>query len=243
MIVKQPIQPDAKILVLDIEWRPVMAYVWRAWKENIRPGQIVEDGGLLCVGVKWLGDKETMVFSEWEHGHFGMLMMTHAMMSEADAIVTYNGDKYDLPKLNGEFLLHGLNPLPPVASIDCIKQVKKFGFFQNNLAYIGPFLRLGGKQEHEGFGLWKKVMGKDPDAEARMTTYCKQDVDLTEALYMFIRPFMVNHPHLGEDRGTCPNCGGHHLQARGTRRTRMFAIQRLHCQDCGAWSSGTRHKI
>lgn len=243
MILEQPVQADAKILVLDIEWRPAKAYVWQPWKENIHPEKIIEDGGLLCVGAKWLNDKQFYLFSEWEHGHYGMLNMIHAMMSDADAIITYNGDKYDLPKLTGEFVLHGLPPVPPVASIDCIKTVKKFGFFMNRLAFIGPFLRLGGKEEHEGFGLWRKVMEGDPHAEKRMERYCKQDVILLEKLYMKIRPFMQNHPHLGNAGAACPNCGGHHLQSRGTRRTRCFKVQRLHCQDCGAWSSGTRKKV
>lgn len=232
-----------KILIIDIEWKPVKAYVWRAWKENIRAPQIIEDGGLLCVGMKWLGDKESLLFSEWDHAHKGMLTRTHAVMSQADAIVTYNGDRYDLPKLNGEFLLHGLDPLPPIASIDLIKTVKKMGYFQNNLNYIGELLKIGAKLEHEGFGLWKKVLDGDQNARKRMDKYCRQDIALTERAYMRVRKFIGNHPYLGNVANACPNCGGQHLQSRGTRRTRCFSVQRLQCQDCGAWSSGSKTKV
>lgn len=235
---------NTKILTLDIEFRPVKAFVWRAWKENIRPAQIIEDGGILCVGLKWLGKPETYLFSEWEHGHKAMLEAVHAMMSEADAIVTYNGLKYDQPKLNGEFLLHGLAPMAPLTSIDCLKAVKKFGFFQNNLAYIGPFLGLGRKMEHEGFALWVKVMKGDPVAQRKMARYCRRDVKLTERLYLKIRPFIVDHPHMG-DHGidACGACGGKHLQSRGWRRTKGFRIQRIYCASCGSWQSGTRKKV
>lgn len=233
-----------KLLVLDIEWKPTKAYVWRAYDENISPDQVVEQGGLLCVGAKWVGGKETFLFSEWEHGHVEMLIAIHEMMSEADGVITYNGDRYDNPKLLGEFLLYGLGPTPPVTSIDCLKAVKKFGFFQNRLAFIGPLLQLGGKLEHEGFKLWTKVMDGDPKAQKKMAKYCRQDVDITERLYLRIRPFIRNHPHLGTvGANECGACGSTSLQSRGTRRTKAFRIQRLQCNSCGAWGDGKREKI
>jgi hypothetical protein len=236
--------PDQNVLLLDIEWRPVKAYVWRAWDENIAPNQVVEDGGLLCVGAKWLGSRETELFSEWEHGHVGMLQGIHDMMSVADAIITYNGDKYDLPKLDGEFARYDLPPRPPCTSIDCIKQVKKFGYFRSSLAFVGPFLGLGSKLEHEGFGLWKKVMDGDENAQRRMARYCIQDVRLLERLYIKIRPHIRNHPHLGTTGGgQCPSCGGTHTHSRGSVRTRVYKKQRLHCQSCGHWFLGKQTKI
>jgi hypothetical protein len=236
--------PDQKVLVLDIEWRPVKAYVWKAWDENIAPDQIEEDGGLLCVGAKWLGNKETYLFSEWEHGHVGMLMNIHELLSHADAIVTYNGDKYDLPKLDGEFVRYDISPRPPCTSIDVIKAVKKFGYFRNSLAFVGPFLGLGSKLEHEGFMLWKKVMAGDENARKRMAKYCVQDVKLLEKLYIKVRSHIRNHPHLGRTgHSECPYCGGKHSHSRGTVRTRCFKTQRLHCQDCGGWFKGKRTAI
>ena len=234
---------NRKILILDIEWRPVKAFVWRAWDENIQPAQIVEDGGLLCVGLKWFGSKETFLFSEWEHGHRSMIEGVHNMMSEADAIIGYNSDKYDLPKLNGEFVLYGLPPIPPVTSIDLIKSVKKLGLFMNRLAFVGPFLGLQGKLEHEGFALWRKVMDGDAKAQKKMERYCKQDVKLTERLYLKLRPYMKNHPHLGNNKQECGACGSNNTHSRGYRRTKYFRIQRLQCQACGAWSEGKREKI
>lgn len=236
--------PDQNVLVLDIEWRPTKAYVWQAWKQNITPEKIIEHGGLLCVGAKWLGDKETFLFSEWEHGHEGMLGLIHEMMSTADAIITYNGDKFDLPKLHGEFVLYGLPPAPPCTSIDVLKAVKKFGYFMNRLAFIGPFLGVGGKLENEGMALWTKVIDGDENAQKRMAKYCIQDVKLLEKLYLKIRPYIKTHPHLGRTGAEqCPSCGSSHAQSRGSRRTRSFKIQRLHCVSCGHWYDGTRSKI
>jgi hypothetical protein len=235
---------EPKILILDIEWKPTKAYVWRAWDENIGPDQIIEHGGLLCIGVMWLKDNEVTLYSEWEHGHDTMVKRAHEWISEADAIVTYNGDKYDLPKLQGEFLLAGLAPPPPPTSIDVLKAVKKLGFFMNRLGFIGPFLGVGGKVEHEGIKLWQKVEAGDVDAQSRMAKYCKQDVAMLKKLYLKVLPYIKNHPFLGErGRGECGNCGGQHLQSRGFRRTKAFKIQRLQCQTCGSWQDGTRTKV
>jgi len=143
------------------------------------------------------GGKEFLFYSEWKDGRVGMAKAARELLVEADAVVTYNGDKYDLPKITGEIMLAGLSPPPPVASIDLIKAVKKFGYNMNRLAYIGPLLGLGGKVKHQGFNLWKEVMAGDVKAQKTMERYCIQDVRLTEKLYHKVKPFIRNHPHLG----------------------------------------------
>ena len=166
------------------------------------------------------------------------------MISEADGVVTFNGDKFDLPKLNGEFLLLGLAPPPPVTSIDVYKTVRnKLGLVSNKLAFVGPFLSVGAKVKHEGFSLWSKVNDGDPKAQARMERYCKQDVRLLEKVYKKIRPYITNHPHLAETGSTaCGACGSFKTQKRGFRRTKAFHIQRIQCTNCGAWQDGSRKK-
>lgn len=153
-----------KILVLDIETAPIQAFVWRLWDQNVGLNQIIDNGGILCVGAKWLGDKNSFLFSTWGHGKREMLLAVHQMMSEADAVLTYNGDKFDLPKLMGEFLLQGFDAPPPVTSIDAYKTAKKLGFISNKLGFIGPLLGCGKKLPNEGFELWVKTMDGDPRA-------------------------------------------------------------------------------
>lgn len=103
---------NSRILFLDIETKPAIAYVWRLYDENVGLEQLIEAGGVICFGAQWLGEKETIFFSEWEHGRDAMIQAAHALLTEADAVVTYNGDKFDLPKLLGEFVLLGLAPPP-----------------------------------------------------------------------------------------------------------------------------------
>lgn len=232
-----------RILSLDIEWKPAKAYVWKMWDENITPDQLIDEGGLLCFSWNWLGEKEYWFMSEWDHGSFQMADMLHGLLDEADAVVTYNGDKYDLPKISGHLILNGFTPPPPPTSIDLIKTVKKLGFVMNRLAYIGPLLHAGKKLKHEGFQLWRSVLEGDPRAQKRMERYCIQDVKVLVKLYNKIKPFIKNHPHLGDVKAECGACGSDHVQSRGYRRTKYFKIQRIQCQSCGSWQEGTRVKV
>lgn len=232
-----------KTLVLDIETRPTTAYVWQLYDVTISLDQIVDAGGVLCFGAKWLNDKTTFFFSDWQHGHTRMVKEAHALLSQADAVITYNGDKFDLPKLQGEFLLSLLPPPPPITSIDVIKVVRKLGLLSSKLGFVGPFISAGEKVKHEGFSLWKNVIAGHKPSQKKMQTYCLQDVLLLEKVYKKILPYIHNHPRLMDGSAeACGACGQHRLQKRGVRRTKSFTIQRLQCQACGSWRDGQRLK-
>lgn len=233
----------SKILSLDIETRPSLVYAWKAYDVNVNYDQIVDPGGIICFAAKWVGQKEVEFYSEWTHTRLEMLTAARDLLDEADAVLTFNGIRFDLPKLTGEFAQAGLKPSGPVTSIDVLKVVRKFGLFMNKLAFVGPIFGVGEKLKHEGFGLWLKVMAGDEKARLKMRKYNIQDVVLLEKLYNKVKPFIVNHPHLGDDKGECSNCGSTHLQHRGWSRTKYFKTRRLQCVKCGAWSSGAREKI
>ena len=234
-----------KILVIDIETKPAIAYVWRMYDEVVNVAQLIEAGGMICFGAQWLGERKVHFYSEWTHTRKQMVKAAHRMLSQADAVITYNGDKFDIPKLNGEFLLEDLPPPPPPTSIDLYKTIRKLGLLSSKLEYVGERMGIGEKVKHEGFRLWRSVMEGDERAMRRMQKYCIQDVRLTGELYQRIKPYIRNHPHVGNSEvpGTCGACGSDHLQSRGTRRTKYFKIQRLQCQACGAWQDGKRSKI
>lgn len=234
---------EPKILVLDIETRPATAYVWRPYDENIGYEQVIEPGGMICFAAKFVGEKETVFYSNWTHSQYEMVFAAHALLDAADAVVTYNGDKFDLPKLHGEFILQGLNAPKPVVSIDVVKTIRKFGFLMNRLAFIGPLLRVGQKVKHEGFDLWAKVLKGDEKAQEKMRKYNIQDVVLLEKLYQKVKPFIKNHPHLGAEKRQCGACGSNHVHSRGWKRTKEYRVQNLQCQSCGSWQTGKREKI
>ena len=232
-----------RVLFIDIEWAPAVAYVWKMWDENIGPDQLIDNGGMLCFCAHFDGEKDWMFYSRWKDGQKGMAKAAKRLLGEADAVVTYNGDKYDLPKIQGEILLAGLTPPPPPTSIDVLKAVKRFGFVMNRLAYIGPLLVNAKKEKHEGFNMWKEVLAGSRAAQAKMRSYCIQDVKVLKAVYHRIRPFITKHPHMGLTKHQCGNCQSNNVQSRGFRRTKTFRIQRIQCVACGAWQDGTREQV
>jgi len=233
-----------KILMLDIETLPGTAYVFSLWDHHIPLERLKTPPRVVCWSAKWLGKKEMYFSAEWLHGRASMLERIHVLLDEADAVVTYNGDKFDLPKLMGEFAGARLRSPGPLTSIDLYKTARKLGYISNKLEFVTKHFGIGEKIKHEGFRLWKRVDQGDPIARRKMEVYNKQDVRLLDRLYKYLRPYIKNHPYLGQAKARCcPTCGSKKVQKRGTRRTKSFFIERLHCQACGAWGDGVRTKV
>ncbi len=233
-----------RILFLDIETKPAVVVSFGIRDQHIGHKQILKDGGTICVGMKWAGERSARVYSDWEHGHPEMLQTVHTALCEADAVATYNGASFDLPKLQGEFLLAGMPPAPNVTQIDIYRSVRKLGYISNKLDYIAPLLGVGGKVKHEGLELWLKVMDGCPKAQQRMARYCAGDVQLTERVYNRVRPFITAHPHMGATQPMdCGACGSSRTQARGFYRTKVSIRQRYQCQACGSWSMGPPKRV
>lgn len=230
-----------KILLLDVETVPNLVYTFDLFNVNISVEQIVEPGRVVCWAAQWYGEKDVMFAAEWGVGRRRMFETMRDLMNEADAVITYNGDKFDIPKLRGEFAKEWLMPPGPVASIDLYRTVKTLGLPSNKLAFVAPFLKIGEKVKHEGIRLWLGVLSGDRDCEKRMEKYNKQDTRLLGKLYKRLIPFIKNHPYLGTDlRPGCSACGSMRQQKRGTRRTKRQIIDRLQCQKCGKWDDGAR---
>lgn len=227
----------SKLLALDVETAPAKCWVWGLHEQNIGIEQIIEPSRIICWSAKWLGEKR-VYYADERSGAKKMFREMHSLLSEADALITYNGDSFDLQKLNGEFVYHQIPPAPPVTSIDLYKTVRNLGYISGKLAFIGPFLKVGDKVKHEGFSLWAGCLRGDKDCWSRMKAYNMGDTVLLEGLYNVLKPYIRNHPAV--NIGGCPVCGSDKIQARGNRRTKGMLIQRIHCQSCGAWSDGKR---
>lgn len=229
-----------KILLLDIETAPATAYVWKLFDENIGLEQLISPSRMLCWGAKWYRGE---YFSADERtDRLGMLKALHDLLGAADAVVTYNGDRFDLPKINGEFVANGIHPVAPIPSIDLYRTVKQLGYQSNKLMFIGEHLGIGKKVDTGGFKLWAQVLAGDERSWAKMLRYNKQDVVLLEKLYTKLRPYIKTHPKLHVGRERCPACGSASVQRRGVRRTKAFLIERLNCQGCGTWFDGSKSR-
>lgn len=229
-----------KILFLDIETAPSLVHCWGLWQQNVAINQIIKPGYTLCYAAKWLGEDEVIFDSIYQTKPKRMFKKLLELMDEADAIVHYNGDRFDIPTINKDFLSFGLLPPSPAKQIDLLKTVKyRFKFPSNKLDYVSQALGLGKKVKHEGHELWIGCMENDESAWSRMKAYNIQDVLLLEKLYEKIKPWIKNHAnasiHSDHDGIVCPVCGGSHYHKRGTYKAKSSTYQRFVCRTCGHW--------
>jgi DNA polymerase elongation subunit (family B) len=228
-----------KILFLDIETAPHKVFAWGLWDQNISINQIDEPGYTLCYSAKWLGKKELMFASINQDGnHANMVTKIHELLEDADAVVHYNGTKFDIPTLNLEFLLAGLVPPSGYKEIDLLRVARhRFRFPSNKLDYVAQALGLGSKIKHRGMDLWKGCMDGDEKSWRTMEAYNKMDVRLLERVYKKMLPWIKQHPNYGlylkSDRPVCKNCGSYKVEKKGMEYTQVGKYQRYRCTACG----------
>ncbi|OGT57381.1 MAG: hypothetical protein A3E01_07070 [Gammaproteobacteria bacterium RIFCSPHIGHO2_12_FULL_63_22] len=229
-----------KILEIDIETAPNVAYVWSLFDQNVPIDRLVAPGYTLCFAARWQGSREIMFHSVWTDGPEAMIAKAWALLNEADMLVHYNGKKFDVPTLNREFVLVGMVPPSNYHEVDLYQVVRRrFRFASNKLDFVAQQLGLGSKVRHKGMQLWREVMGGVEKSQRVMERYNKGDVRLLARLYTKLLPWINNHPNRGlwvdnPSKPVCRNCGGTHLKKNGSEKRFTLSYNRFKCLDCGA---------
>lgn len=227
-----------RILTLDIETSPNIVYAWGLWDQNIGVSQIIEPSRVLCVAAKWHGEREVLFHSERE-GRESMARAVWDLLDDADIVVGYNHERFDLPHLHREFLLAGLVPPSPYQTVDLLKvNRRRFKWVSNRLGYVTEALGIGSKLETGGQALWRGVLANEDKAWAKFRRYNIQDVRLTEQLFDLLAPW-IKSPHRGQwsgDMRSCYACGSVELVLMGICYGRAVSYPKAQCADCGAWN-------
>lgn len=239
-------KPQSKILFLDIETFPNVAYVWGKYDQNVI--RFKQESCMATFVAKWLGKKEIISRSLPEYPGYkpgsyddkALVGDLWKLLDEAEIVVAHNGDAFDVRVCNARFILHGFGPPSPFKTVDTKKAIKKVARLNSNkLDDIGQYLSMGKKIKTD-FDLWEGCIKGDPKAWAQMVKYNKQDVLLLERLYLRVRPWVNNHPSLV--RGllpACPKCASQDIQWRGYARTNTRSYARFQCKNCGGWGRST----
>jgi len=235
---------DTKILFLDIETAPNVAYVWGLFDQNISHNQVISSSYILCWAAKWEGSSAMQFDSVLtkKHPRLPMLKRIHKLLDEADIVVHYNGNKFDTPTLNKEFVKHGLLPPSPYKQVDMLRVCRHaFRFESNKLDSITQSLGIGKKVKHHGFELWVQCINGDTKSWAIMERYNRMDVTLLEKVYHRLLPWIGKHPALKGHMGLeCTNCGSRKTQSRGWCWSRFAKYRRYQCSSCGNWFRGSK---
>ena len=234
-----------KLLLIDIETVPSLVYTWELHNAFIPVEFIVKPSTVLCFSAQWYNEVAQGVefYSVRKDGYNRMIRTAHKLLSAADAVVHYNGNRFDIPILNREFLKLGLPPPTPAYQLDLCQTVQtKFRMVSSKLAFVGPYLKIGEKVKHEGNDLWLGCMNNDPECWAKMETYNRQDTALLGGLYKKLLPWIDRHPNMGVflqdgEKIVCPKCGSEKVTQdfHGLRRCTTYSYRRYQCLDCGSW--------
>jgi hypothetical protein len=184
-----------KVLVVDIETKPMTAKVWGLYDQNISLNQLVDEGGIFSWSAKWLGTSEVMykdVKGDMKKEK-QLLKPLWKLMDEADIIIGQNSNKFDIKKLNAKFLEYKLGSPSPYRKIDTLVMAKRnFSFVSNKLEWMSKkFCKLK-KLAHSkfpGFMLWDECGNGNPLAWKEMELYNKMDVEATEELFLVLSEF------------------------------------------------------
>jgi uncharacterized protein YprB with RNaseH-like and TPR domain len=240
-----------KVLFLDIETKPLLAYVWSIWQQNVGLNQIQSDWSILSFAAKWLGDPPSKVIyrdlsrAKDVENDRPLLDALWKLLDEADVVVTQNGIQFDKKKIFARLAIHNMPPPSGFKMIDTKVIAKRvFGFTSNRLEYLSSQLNTKfKKQRHEefaGFELWKECLAKNKAAWKAMREYNIYDVLALEELYHKLIPWDggVNYNLFTDDETTaCHLCGGETVK-RGFMYTTVGKYQRYRCTQCGAWTRG-----
>lgn len=229
---------DAVIGLWDTEWSPATTYTWTSRPKYLPNDMLVEEARLLCYGAKYLG-KKTVVVDE-RIGRKEMLVQLRDWLDTVDLLISYNGQAFDTKKVNSEFMREGITPPAPYKEVDLYRVIRQnSSFYSGKLAFIGDALVGETKVPTGGFDLWRGVMAGDEASWRKMRRYQKGDVDLLEKLFEVLKPWIrMPHPVTDKSGLVCRNCGGTHLQSRGTSKTLQGEYPRFQCVGCGAWMRG-----
>lgn len=250
----------ARVLTLDIETQRGIVESFDLWPKFIPIDRIRVPARMLCFAAKWRDEDEVQFFSAWdEHKDYtvkpkayrAMIQAGWDLLDEADVVVTWNGDRFDLQWFQGEFGRLEMGPPSPYKSLDLFKVARsKFGRSLMSLKLDWSARQWLGdaKVKHGGSDLWHDIRygtaEEKADAQQLMMEYNIHDTVLTERILERHLPWTgVNFSVYDEDnadRTVCPFCESTKLNKRGFSYTTAYAYQRYRCMDCGGWSKGRK---
>lgn len=246
---------EPRILVADIELKPMKVWTWGIRDQYISHEQIIEDWSLLSWAAKVIG-KEDIFYQDVsdQKDYSDDSIIVHGiwhLLNECDILVTQNGKSFDEKKLNTRFEKHKLGPPKPFKHVDALQiKKKKFGLTSNKLAYSTEYFNETFKKlshsKYPGMQLWIECLKGNKDAWGEMKEYNIHDVLALEELYVNSLSKWDNTINLGVYTGEscCPACGSTDLKDMETYSyTKSAAYRNYQCQKCQAYCQGRDNEL
>lgn len=246
----------ARILTLDIETTRAVVESFNLWPNYINIDRVRMPSRVLCFAASWRDESSPIFKAAWKDGddeaYADMMEEAYNLLNEADFIVTWNGDRFDLQWLEAEFGRLGLGRPAPYRSIDLFKVAKKNfgkGLMSLKLDWSARQWLGDRKLPHGGTDLWDDIRYGNREerraAQKVMKTYNIKDTKLTAELFERFLPWIGENFALYDsdaDDGVlrCIKCSSEDVHRRGYFPTKTCMYPRWRCNDCGSWSKGRR---
>ena len=250
---KAPRLATQRVLAFDLETRPAEVATYQLNTSWISPKNVLVPGDMLSWSAGWYHEPgKTYYKAAWAKGKKGvdpdayaaMLLSLWKLLDETDFVVGWNSDRFDLQKVRGYFVRHGLPPFRKPRSIDLMKTARTFGFESKSLDYTARMLGIRRKIDNGGAALWRDALDDVPGARKALRTYNRGDVLVTLDAFDAMRPWIPNHPVMFEGTGDeprCPRCGSYDVREDGTIRPLVVAYPFFRCSDCKGNFRGMKH--
>ena len=238
-----------KVLLFDVETAPLSGYLWSRWNQNLSLDATISEWFMLCWSAKWLYSTEIISCrltpeEALTEDDSRIIKQLWKLVNEADIVIAHNAKQADIKWMNTRFVMNGLAPPKPYFTIDTLEVAKKnFGFSSNKLDALAGYFGIEHKLD-TNFQLWKDCLHGKEEALEYMEKYNKIDVAILESVYIALRPWIKNHPNMGNllttDAPCCSICASKNLELIPDKHyyTSIGKYELFRCKDCGSISRG-----
>jgi DNA polymerase elongation subunit (family B) len=260
------LETQARILTFDIETQRAIVSVFSPFTKYIPHQRVLVESRILCFAARWHGEDRTIFRAAWKEdakyrvdpdAYEKMLLKMWELLNEAQIVLTWNGDRFDVQWVHAEMTRLGLPRPASYKSVDLIKVAKKHfnqGLMYRKLDWSARMWLGDQKIDHNGRDLWDDIRfgtrAEKLSAQKLMREYCEHDTALTERIgFEYYLPYLpVNMALYRKDQDSellyCTKCGATgHLKRENYYYTGAFGYQQYRCEKCGGLSRGKRNKI
>lgn len=195
-----------KYLYWDLETSYMQGYFFDIWNINIAMSQVTKQSHLLSASWAMNDEEPVGVRLTPEDVKTGNDLEVVVKLIEAinscDVVVTFNGKKFDVKKLNTRALYWGLPPVVIPRHVDLMQDAKRlFKFPSNSMQNISQYLGEDGKISTGGSRLWQRCAEYEnyeacDSALQEMLTYNIQDIVATRDLHKRFMGWSKNTPNI-----------------------------------------------
>ena len=195
-----------KYLYWDLETSYMQGYFFDIWNINIAMSQVTKQSHLLSASWAMNDEEPVGVRLTPEDVKTGNDLEVVIKLIEAinscDVVVTFNGKKFDVKKLNTRALYWGLPPVVIPRHVDLMQDAKRlFKFPSNSMQNISQYLGEDGKISTGGSRLWQRCAEYENydvcnSALQEMLTYNLQDINATRDLHKRFMGWSKNTPNI-----------------------------------------------